>query len=540
MQRRALLRRGVTVPLALTVPHSAAATPRSRVSRSSVPASRASDDSTDPDGYEPLGRVPVEGAAEAVVGDDGEVAYVAATTGFATVDIGDPADPTVLASEHDISVDGAPLLEILDLKVDGDLLIVPGPANRASSDLFHGFARYDVSDPAEPQLIGEPYETGDHIHNCFLQDEILYVVINGRDENPLVVFDVGGDEPEEIGRWSLLEHEPGWRDVDWLARYLHDVYVHDGIAYLAHWNAGTYLLDVSDPTDPTYVSRVTDTDLEEQLEMDDDEEARLGLPGNDHYAAVDETGDLLGVGREAWATGGDEPDGPGGIDLYDVSDSTDPELRATIEPPRAADERYYGPLWTTAHNFELRDGELYASWYQGGVTIHDVSDPAAPDEVASWRDPETSGFWTARVSEPGAIFVASSTQAIPHGLTEGALYTFPIRAGEQVDQPSLTDLEELDLGDEDAETSDPTTDDGNTGSGDDSGSDADAPIDGGGAPIESTDGDDGNATGTGSESDPIPGFSVAGTAVGVAGGIASLEWLRRHRSADESNGQRES
>ncbi|RQH03418.1 LVIVD repeat-containing protein [Natrarchaeobius oligotrophus] len=507
MQRRPFLRRSLAAPIALSVPPVASYT-TSASARAGPP---------DSDGYEPLGRVDIEGAAEAVVGDDGTTVYVAATTGFATVDVSDPGEPEILAEERDLRVEGAPLLEVLDVKVDGDVLIVPGPANRAADSLFHGFLRYDVSDPAEPELLGEPTETGFHIHNCYLEGDSLYVVANGSEENPLVVYDVGGDEAAEIGRWSLLEREPDWEDVDWLARYLHDVYVHDDVAYLAHWNAGTYLLDVSDPSAPEYLSHVADTDLEEQQGIDD-EEARLGLPGNDHYAAVDEAGDLLAVGREAWATGGDEPDGPGGIDLYDVRDPADPAFRASIDAPRAADERYYGPLWTTAHNFELRDGELYASWYQGGVTIHDVSDPSEPTELVSWRDPEAAGFWTARVADPGEVFVASSTEAIPHGETDGALYTFPIRAGEQSDQPSLTDLDELDLepardDDDDGGDGGASTDESGGQPGDDGSSD--------GGAVES--GDDGGSNAL----DPIPGFTATAGAGGVAGGLAVLEWLRR-------------
>ncbi|MWV40983.1 hypothetical protein [Natrialba sp. INN-245] len=518
MRRRSFLRTSGVTSLGLTVPASTSAADRwgETSDRSTLASAQES--------YEPLGRVSVEGAAEAVLGDDGAVAYLAATTGFATVDVSDPDDPALLAEERAIDVDGAPVLQILDVKVDDEMLIVPGPANRGSDEFFHGFLRYDVSDPANPVEIGEPYETGYHIHNCYLDGEVLYVVANDTDENPLVVYDVGGEVVEEIGRWSLLEREPGWRDVDWLARYLHDVSVHDDVAYLAHWNAGTYLLDVSDPAEPEYLSHVSDTDLESQREMDDDRDARLGLPGNDHYAAVDETGDLLAVGREAWATGGGEPDGPGGIDLYDVSDPAEPAFRAAIDAPRAADERYYGPLWTTAHNFELRDGDLYASWYQGGVTIHDVSDPAEPTERASWRDPETAAFWTARVADPGETFVASSTPAIPHGLTDGALYTFPIRAGEQADQPPLTDLDAL-------EFDEPATggNESSNGGGSDAAGTATAATDDASAASDDAEDDTSGST------DRTPGFTAAGT-VGVVGGVAALEWFRRRSRVNDRGG----
>ena len=432
MQRRAFLRAGgaagIGVGASLTVPGSVGASP--------TPVASLSAGAT-PTGYEPLGSVEVPGAAEAVVGDGGDVAYLATTDGFATVDVSDPSGPDVLAERSSIEVDGDPLTDVWDVDVDGGRLAVVGPAHRTSDDVFHGIVVYDVSDPADPVRVGQPHETGYHIHNCYLAEDLLYVVANREDENPLVVFDVSDDEPTEIGRWSLLEHEPGWADVYWRARYLHDVYVHEGVAYLAHWNAGTYLLDVSEPTDPEYLSRVMETSLEEQRDLAD-EDAQLGLPGNDHYSAVDENGDLLAVGREAWETGGAEPDGPGGIDLYDVSDPSAPERLASIDAPEADDESYDGGEWTTAHNFELRDGRLYSSWYQGGVTVHDVTDPAAPEALATWRDPDVAGFWTARVAGDGDVFVASSTSMIPETDTEGALYTFPTAVEPADPIPGLT------------------------------------------------------------------------------------------------------
>ncbi|APW99747.1 hypothetical protein CHINAEXTREME_19100 [Halobiforma lacisalsi AJ5] len=499
MQRRTVLRRsGAAVASTLSLP--VVGTRSARATAGSSPRVGSGQDES---GYEPLGRLEIEGAAEAVVGDD-DVAYLATTTGFATVDVSEPAEPELLFLEDDIEVDGDPFLEILDVAVDGDRLVVPGPANRTSGRLFEGFCCYDVSDPAAPELVAEPYETGFHIHNCSLEDDVLYVVGNDPSDNVVVVYDVA-DGVERIGRWSLLEHEPGWADVDWIARYLHDVSVHDDVAYLAHWNPGTYLLDVSDPAEPEYISHVSETDLQSQRSVENDLEIRHGLPGNDHYATVDETGDLLAVGREAWATGGEEPDGPGGIDLYDVSNSEDPVSRGSIEPLAAADESYDAGLWTTAHNFELRNDRLYAAWYRGGVTIHDVSDPDDPERLAAWRDPHVAGFWTARVLEPGETFVASSTQAIPNAPTEGALYTFPIETGEQADPPSLTDPDAFDLDGVDRD------DDGN-----ESAADAD-------------DGDDGAE---GNADDSIPGFT--GTAAGfglvsVAGGAAALEWVRRRR-----------
>ncbi len=460
MYRRSLLRRGAIAGLSLSTLQAA--------------TTSAAGATTLDDEFEPLGRVSVEGAAEAVVGDDGDVAYLAATNGFVTVDVSDPAEPAILTAQRQLAVDDRQLFEILDVKVDGDRLVVPGPANRDASE-FEGLLLYDVSDPADPVRVAE-YETGYHIHNCYLDGETLYVVANGDaaeagtpDENRLDVFDVSDDEIERIGQWSMLDREPEWREIYWLARYLHDVYVHDDVAYLAYWNAGTYLLDVSDPSSPEYLSHVRETNIDDQLSIQNDREAQYGLPGNDHYSAVDDTGTVMAVGREAWETGGDDPDGPGGIDLYDVSDATDPSHVASIDPPEAADATYNGGEWTTAHNFELRADRLYASWYQGGVSVHDVADPSAPVEIARWADRDEAAFWTARVANPGETIVASSTELIPNTDIEGALYTFPIST-EAVDE------------------------------------DAD---------------------------DPIPGFAGIAGLAGLAGGIVGLKWLRqRRRTAD--------
>lgn len=482
MERRAFLRASGGTGLALSLSSAAVA------SGSSTTIAQGT--------YEPLGQVPITGAAEAVVGDDGRVAYVAATTGFVSVDVSDPTEPTLLAEERDIEIEDDTLSEILDVAVDGDRLVVAGPANPGVGAM--GFRCYDVSNPADPVSI-DGFDTGYHIHNCYLEGELLYVVANSPEENPLMIYDVGGDEITRVGYWSLVEYEPGWSDVDWFFRYLHDVTVQDGTAYLAHWNAGTYLIDVSDPAAPEYVSHVAETTLEDQRELDDWEVAVYGLPGNDHYAAVDDAGDLMAVGREAWAIVGENPDRPGGIDLYDVSDPEEPVRRGSIDPPRTIDETHGGGTWTTSHNFELRDGRLYSSWYRAGVKIHDVSDPASPERIAWWRDPAETGFWTARVAEPGETFVASSTEAIPNTSLEGALYTFPIEAGEQADPPSLQDPASW------------TTDENETG----------------GNETSTDDENGGNETGeneSAEDDNSIPGFTGL---AGLVGGGVALEWLRR-------------
>ena len=392
-------------------------------------------ESADP--YEPLGSVEIEGTTEAVVGDDGSVAYVATTTGYATVDISDPTEPTVLADVRDLLADhpDGPLREIYDVKVSGDRLLVVGPANDRTPGPRAALV-VDVADPADPTHLGT-FETEYHLHNCFVDGDVAYLCGNEMERNPLVVVDIADPtDPQEIARWSLLDVEPEWEPVDPLLRYLHDVWVNDGLAVLAYWDAGTWLVDVSDPTDPTVISEFGQYEPDELAGLSSTE-VRIeqhALPGNDHYAATDPTNSLLAVGREGWAVerDGEQRGGPGGIELYDISDPVDPQQVAAIDAPDSPDPTR-GGVWTTAHNFELSGDRLYSSWYQGGMTIHDISDPSAPERIAAWRDPAEVSFWTAQRAADETVIASSM------GLRDAreGLWVFPDRAGRQVDRPSL-------------------------------------------------------------------------------------------------------
>lgn len=385
--------------------------------------------------YEPLGGVDVPGATETVLTPDGETAFVATGDGFAVLDLSDPADPTLRTEERDISPPGTDqgLDSVFDVKYDDGRLLVVGPANYAP-DGFHGLIRYDVTDPATPELRAS-HQTAFPIHNCTLDGNYAYLTGNNREDNPLVVVDVSGEEPREVARWSLFDHDAVWESVPIRLRTLHDVVVRDGVAYLAYWDAGTWLLDVSDPTDPTYVADIRERSAEELADLDGLAVAREGSepPGNDHYAAPNDDGTLLAVGKESWNSnfgvegttpGPDDPGGPSGIDLYDVSEPADPRQLATIDPPPTADPNYRG-VRTTAHNFEIAASHLYSSWYRGGVKVHDLSDPANPEQVRYFRRSRSTSFWTAQLAAPGGAVVATSYYD-PSDLDAPArVYTFP-------------------------------------------------------------------------------------------------------------------
>ncbi|MDS0297655.1 hypothetical protein NDI76_02735 [Halogeometricum sp. S1BR25-6] len=431
MRRRDFLRTGALAGATALLP--AAATPTA----------------VHPGPYQPYGHVDVPGTKEAVTSPDGNVAYLATSTGYATVDVSVPDRPELLADVREPLADheSGPLRGIYDVKLDAtdsETLVVVGPANPLPGAVA-GVLVVDVTDPAAPERVAF-HETDYPIHNCFARDGLAYLTKNDGETNALVILDL--DSGETLSEWTLTDVDGAWADVRNGRRSVHDVYVRGDAAYLAHWDAGTWILDVSDPAAPERVGGVAVPDPTE-LAASTAENGRGGIlpPGNHHYVATDESGTLLAVGRESWARrvgGGDGSEesesrlvgGPSGIDLWDVSDPAAPEKLSTIDPPPSPDPTY-GGVWTTAHNFELADGRLYSSWYRGGVKRHDVSDPRNPEQLSRWRMPDEASFWTARLAKPGAqegFFVGASRGV---GDVPGRLYTFPDHAGQQASAPSL-------------------------------------------------------------------------------------------------------
>lgn len=378
------------------------------------------------DAFAPLGSLAVPGAREAVVGPDGTTVYVAVGDGFAIVDVGEPTAPRIVGERRELLADaaGGPLSGIQDVAVDGDRLLVVGPAH-PDEEAVKAALLYDVSDPAAPRRLAV-HRADYPIHNAALRSGRAYLTANDGQDNRLEVVEVGGEGAGSavLGEWSPATVDEAWTDVPSSIVPLHDVRLRDDVAYCSYWDGGTWLVDVSDPSSPTAVGHAGERSAAELSAVEDPDLEYTELPGNHHSSAVDESGTLLAIGREAWDADGDGTGGPGGIDLFDVTDPGAPRHRSNIAPPPTPDPGRRG-TWTTAHNFCLRDGVLYSAWYQGGVRVHDVSEPGSPRELAAWRDAEATRFWTAQRARAGLVASSMGTDA-----GDAGLYTFPLPEAE--------------------------------------------------------------------------------------------------------------
>lgn len=352
---------------------------------------------------EPDAVVDASGLSEVVVGEDGRYVFGAAWDAFLVADCADDTEPTVVA-EVTPTIADQPASGLQDVAVDGDRAIVAGPPGIVREDDVPGAVLFDVSDRENPEQVST-IDTGHAVHNCTIDGDTAYLTGTTVPESPILTYDVSGNRPTQVGRWSVVDEVPEWSRVRSSVYQSHDVTVQSDRAYVAYWDAGTWILDVSDPANPTSVTQIGGVDPTEL------EDTGIGgvaqLPGNSHYALPSPDGDLLAIGREAWEH--DENDdlygGPGGIDLYDVTDEQSPTYLTTLQPPVVQNEAGENHV-NTAHNFGFRGRRLYAAWYTGGVRVYDVSSPSEPQTLGWWAAPDDATFWTAKPIAEG--FVASS------------------------------------------------------------------------------------------------------------------------------------
>ncbi len=271
-------------------------------------------------------------------------------------DVTDPAAPAIVDS---VRVDGR---RVNDVKINDDRTIAI-VTSESASNRRNGITLIDISNPADPETITHYTEglTGG-IHNVWFVGDLVYAINNGTlDVHIIDISDPAN--PFEAGRWGLDKRN----------KYLHDVSVVDGIAYLSYWNDGLVMLDVGDgrwggtPTEPQPISSHNYL-----------YDIGGALYGNTHHAI--RYGDYVFLGDEIFGCPG--CDGPRGyIHVVDVSDIENPREVAEFRLPDAG-----------SHNLWVEDDLLYIAYYQGGLRIVDVSGELRGDLRAQGR--EVASFMT--------------------------------------------------------------------------------------------------------------------------------------------------
>lgn len=356
---------------------------------------------------------------------------------------------------YDANVDGVPELALSvvcpggqgDVSIHGDLLFVSVEQNRGRLDCgtsgaegdvnperFRGIRIFDISDFNTPRQIAAVQTCrGSHTHTLVphpSDPDVLYIYNSGTsfvretgelgicspgqpDENPetalysIDVIKVQLSAPEEaaiVNRPRIFaDRDTGeiaglWRggaigvasQRTAQTNHCHDITVYPELGIAAGACSGNgILLDISDPENPQRLSDLFDPDMAYW-----------------HSATFNNAGDTI-VFTDEWGGGTQarcraEDPANWGANLIATVEEGALRGQSFFKIPTAQDDTEN----CVAHNGSLipvpgRD-IMVQSWYQGGITVMDFTDPANPVEIAYFDrgpvDPEAlviAGYWSA-------------------------------------------------------------------------------------------------------------------------------------------------
>ena len=321
-------------------------------------------------GIEVRGRVPIKmSAAEVWVHPSGTCAYLSTIADRVyAIDITDVTHPKIV----DSMMTNARIVNDVMTTEDGKYGVF---SREGASDRKNGIVVFDASNPCHPKPVSEYTQTvSGGVHSSYVYKGDAYITDDAT--GSMRVIDIQDPQhPKEVARWQTEQTEAG--------RYLHDIMVVDGLAYLAYWNDGLVILDVGNgmkggsPTNPQLVSQFK-YDLTATY-------ARVwqlfgqGFVRGTHTAW--RQGRYVFVGDEVYAA---HPykglqDGNnltfGRLHVIDVSDITKPREVAWYEPTDGG-----------VHNVWVMGDTLYLGNYQGGARAVDISGELKGDLLREGRE----------------------------------------------------------------------------------------------------------------------------------------------------------
>ena len=335
-----------------------------------------------------------EGIGLQAASDGRRILYIAherAPKDFTSVDVTDPKNPKIVAQtslpHNDVRSNSLAVYE--------DLLLVAYQTSRPGLEPA-GFGTYDVSDPENPRQISHfdtsgPYSRGAH---ClwFVDGRYAHVTTgagdfqpgNQKDDQFHMIVDMSNPEkPEEAGRWWLPgtgvgdSEAPPVRHATLDTGFrLHNVNVYPerpDRAYLGYIDGGAIILDISDVSSPTMISRV---------------DYHPPFPGFTHTVLPLFDRGLMVVSDESVREDGS--DHPKLVWIMDIRNEENPVIISTLPLP-PADDYLHRKGRFGAHNLHENlpvptsfssDTLIFGTYFNGGVRVHDISDPFRPEEVA--------------------------------------------------------------------------------------------------------------------------------------------------------------
>ncbi len=296
--------------------------------------------------------------------------------------IWDITDPANLVKTDSVQVNAR---TVNDVKVspDGRYAVM---TREGASDRVNGLVILDLEDPAHPVIAAEHNDnlTGG-VHNTWPEEDYLYALSGGERYIIIDVSDIYN--PVNVGEYN----HPNSR--------IHDVMVHNGIAFSAEWNNGVVVVDVGhggwggSPENPVFITNYATPGGRTHTVIPYEHEST----GRFLVFAGDEVMDRPGMALPgnfdrdpydpATGQGGRPMQTSGYTHIVDFTDIENPKKIA----------KYHVPEYGT-HNMWIEDDILYQAYFESGVRVVDVSGELKGNlytqgrEIAVFKPFDPAGF----------------------------------------------------------------------------------------------------------------------------------------------------
>lgn len=317
-------------------------------------------------------------------------------TGVRIIDLSDPSTPTLVGAVAQIPGTSQEDVEVMRVNTrffHGDLLVTG--IQTCGDTGPQGIDLWDVTDPENPRHLGfwdSEGAFGVHELTLFQRGNRVYVAaatsfsefVIGQGDFRLVDI-TDPRNPEQVGEWGLTDIgvEPQCADFLEYCTFAHSAAVTNNgkTVILSYWDFGAVFIDISDPAEPTFISRT---------------EYPAGADGDTHSVALARGGNLLLTADEDFSPieGGDAT--WGFLRIWDIKRMKEPVQVGTFATPDALSGRTDG--FYSIHNPFVRGNTAYVSWYSNGLRVVDISKPENPREIASFVPPgvpDPFGFFPA-------------------------------------------------------------------------------------------------------------------------------------------------
>ena len=265
-------------------------------------------------------------------------------------------------------------------------------SNKCMPSIGEGIMTIDVKNPKQPKILGgiSTSAGGAHTHKPVPGTNLIYAaggnLTGSADSGPVIVDVSDPRKPKVAGQPTNVMD---CHDVSFYMSKDKKL----GVCAGAVGTGETQIWDMSDPLAPAILSRIFNPTIQYS-----------------HYGVVSSDGNVLAIDDEAFAAHechtAQSPTGR--VWLYDISDPSVPLPQGSMAAPRGDGDgtigNYVGwaPSWCLSHGLDWQPGtrNLGVTWFTGGWSVLDVTDPTAPAEVA-WGMSDKASTYSILWAEKG-------------------------------------------------------------------------------------------------------------------------------------------